>query len=135
MAYLVEANTISLHDSVVTWRKGLKVLKYVIYPRDMSTPNISMTCLAITVGSSTSFRPSSLLHVATKPSPAASKLTQGYWDFRIPRVRLPDCLILARMISRHLVGRLSSIWGCVLWKRTRPGRIRVSHCPPSPLRH
>jgi hypothetical protein len=44
-----------------------------------------------------------------KPSPAASKLAQGYKDFKMPRVRLADYLMLARIISRDLVGKLSSI--------------------------
>jgi hypothetical protein len=33
---------------MVTWRKELEVLKYIVYPRDMSTPNISTTYLAVT---------------------------------------------------------------------------------------
>jgi hypothetical protein len=66
-----------------------------IYPRGMSTPNISMTYPTIIAQTSTSFKASSSLQVTVKPSPAASKLAQGYRDFKIPRVRLADCLILA----------------------------------------
>jgi hypothetical protein len=75
----------------------------------MSTPNISTTCHAVIAESSTSFKASSSLHVTMKPSPTASKSGQGYRDFRILRVRLTDCLILARIISRDLDGRLSNI--------------------------
>jgi hypothetical protein len=46
-----------------------------------------------------------------KPSHAASKSARGYRDFKILRVRLTNCLILARIIYRDLVDRLSSIWG------------------------
>jgi hypothetical protein len=101
----------SIHDNIVTWRKELEVLKYIIYPRDMSTPSISTTCPAITEESFTSFKASSSLQVATKPSHVVSESARGYRDFKIQRVMLTDCLILARMISRDLVGGLSSIWG------------------------
>jgi hypothetical protein len=37
------------------------------------------------------------------------QVTQGYRDLRILRVRLVDYFILVRIISRDLVGRLSSI--------------------------
>jgi hypothetical protein len=86
----------------------------------MSTPNISMTCLAITAKSSTSYKTSSSLQVTAKPSPAASKTAREYRDFKISRVRLVDCLILARIISLDLVSTLSSIWGCNL-KEGSPG--------------
>jgi hypothetical protein len=87
----------------------MEVPKYIIYPRDMATPNISTTCPIVTAKSSTSIKASSSLHVVMKPSPAASKSDQGYKDFKILRVRLADCLILARIITQDLVGRLSSI--------------------------
>jgi hypothetical protein len=74
-----------------------------IYPRDMSTPNISITCPPATVESSMSFKASSSLQVT------ASKSARGYRDFKIPRVRLIDCLILVTIIFWDLVGRLSSI--------------------------
>jgi hypothetical protein len=57
------------------------------------------------------FKASLSLQVTTKPLPAASKSARGYRDFKILRVRLTNCLILVRIISRDLVGRLSSIWG------------------------
>jgi hypothetical protein len=38
-------------------------------------------------------------------------LARGYKDIRIPRVRLTDCLTFVRIVTRDLVGRLSSIWG------------------------
>jgi hypothetical protein len=57
---------------MVRWRKELEVLKYIIYPRDMSTPKISTTYPAVIVESSTSFKASSSLQVA------ASKLAWGY---------------------------------------------------------
>jgi hypothetical protein len=38
-----------------------------------------------------------------------SKLARRYKDFKIPSVRLAACLILARIISRDLISRLSSI--------------------------
>jgi hypothetical protein len=104
------AQTTSIHDSIATWRKDSKALNVIIiYPRDMSTPNISMTCPTIIAESSMSFKASSSLQVIVKPSPVASNSAQGYRDFKILRVRLADCLILARIISRDLVGRLSSI--------------------------
>jgi hypothetical protein len=56
-----------------------------------------------------SFKASSLLQVTAKPSHATSKLARGYKDFKMPRVRIVDCLILARIISQNLVGKLSSI--------------------------
>jgi hypothetical protein len=34
---------------------------------------------------------------------------RGYKDFKMPRVGLADCLMLAIIISRDLVGKLSSI--------------------------
>jgi hypothetical protein len=77
------------------------------YLKDMSTGSISMICSAATVESSISFRASLSLQVAAKPSPAASKLAWGYKDFRILRLRLTDCFMLAIIISRDLVGRLS----------------------------
>jgi hypothetical protein len=130
------AQITSIHDSIATWRKGSKALNVItIYPRDMSTPNIFTTCPAITGESSMSFKPSSSQHVTTKPLPTASKFSWGYRDFKIPRFRLADCLILVRIISRDLIGRLSRIWGRALWRRTCPGRRRIPHCPPSPLRH
>jgi hypothetical protein len=46
-----------------------------------------------------------------KPSAATFNLARGCRDFKILRVRLTDCLILVRMISQGLVGKLSSIWG------------------------
>jgi hypothetical protein len=75
----------------------------------MSIPSISTTSPAITVESSTIFKASSLLQVIAKPSPAMSKLARGYKDFKIPRVRLADYLILVRIIPRDLIGRLSNI--------------------------
>jgi hypothetical protein len=39
------------------------------------------------------------LQVVMKPLPTASKSAQGYKDIKIPRVRLTDCRILARIIS------------------------------------
>jgi hypothetical protein len=109
MAYLTKANIISIHDSVVTWRKELEVLKYICYPSDKSIPSISTTCSTITTQSSTSFKASSSLQVIAKPSPGMSKLARRYKDFKIPSVRLAACLILARIISRDLISRLSSI--------------------------
>jgi hypothetical protein len=106
------AQITSINDSIATWRKDSKELNIItIYPRDMSTPNISMTCPSITAESLTSFKASSSLQVAARPSPATSKLDRGYRDFKILRVRLTDCLILAGIISRDVVGRLSSIGG------------------------
>jgi hypothetical protein len=87
----------------------------------MSIPNISMTCPAITAESSTSFKASSSLQAIVKLSPTASKSVQGYRDFKIPRVRLTDYLMLARIISRDLVGRLSSIWGLHASEEDSPG--------------
>jgi hypothetical protein len=43
----------------------MKYLKYYIYPKGMSTPNIYITCLAITVESSTSFKASSLVQAGS----------------------------------------------------------------------
>jgi hypothetical protein len=69
---------ISIHDSIATWRKGSKTLNVVtIYPRNMSIPDISMICPAITVESSTSFKASSSLQVATKTLLATSKSARG----------------------------------------------------------
>jgi hypothetical protein len=109
MAYLTEENIISICYNIVTRRKILGVLKYNIYPRDMSNPSMSTTCPIITAESSTIFKASSSLQVSVKPSLAPSKSAQGYKDMKIPRVRLADYLILARIISRDLIGRLSSI--------------------------
>jgi hypothetical protein len=64
---------------------------------------------AVTAESLINFKASSSLQVAVKPSPAMFKSARGYRDIRIPRVRLPDYFMLARMISRDLVGKLSSI--------------------------
>jgi hypothetical protein len=121
MAYLNKANIIPIHDNIVTWRKMLERLRYIVYPRDMSTPNTSTTCPATTVESSTSFKASSSLQVTTKLSPAVSKLAQGYRDYRIPRVRLTDCRMLARIISQDLFGRLSNIWGARASEEDSPG--------------
>jgi hypothetical protein len=91
----------SIHDSIATWRKDSTDLNYVItYPRGMSNPSISTMCPAVTAESSMSFKASSSLQVATKPSPAASKLARGYKDFKMLRVRLADYLMLARIISK-----------------------------------
>jgi hypothetical protein len=79
------------------------------YLMDISTRSISTICSAVTAESSTNFNASSSLQVATKPSPTASRSAQGYRDFKIPRVKLADCFMLARIISRDLVGRLSNI--------------------------
>jgi hypothetical protein len=75
----------------------------------MSTPSISTICPVITVESSMSFKSSSSLQVDAKPSPTASRSAQGYKDFKITRVRLADCFMLVRIISRDLVGKLSNI--------------------------
>jgi hypothetical protein len=100
----------SIHDSIATWRKDSKYLNYIITcPRDMSTPSISTMCHVVTAESLMSFKASSLLQVTAKPSHATSKLARGYKDFKMPRVRIVDCLILARIISQNLVGKLSSI--------------------------
>jgi hypothetical protein len=77
MAYLNKENVISIHDNMVTGRKMLEILKSIVYPKDMSTPNISTTCPAITVESSTSFKASSSMQVDVKPSPATSTSAQG----------------------------------------------------------
>jgi hypothetical protein len=54
----------SIHDSIATWRKDSKALNVItIYPRDMS-----MSCSAITTKSLRSFKASSSLQVAAKPS-------------------------------------------------------------------
>jgi hypothetical protein len=112
MAYLTKTKNItSIHDNIVTWRKELEVLRYIIHPRDISTPNISTTCPAVTAEFSTSFKASSSLQVIAKPPPTASKLAQGYRDFKILRVRLTDRPILAKIISQDFISRLSSIWG------------------------
>jgi hypothetical protein len=80
--------------------KSSKTLNVItIYPRDISTPNISTTCPAIIAEPSMSFKASSSLQVIVKPSAATSMSAQGYGDFKILRVRLTDCLILARIIS------------------------------------
>jgi hypothetical protein len=100
VAYLIEKKITSIHESIVTWRKEPKKLNYIIiYPRNMSTPNISTTYPAITIECSTSFKAPSSLQATAKPSPAASKFARGYKDFKIPRVRLTDYFMLARMIS------------------------------------
>jgi hypothetical protein len=65
----------------------------------MSTPNISMTCLAIAAESSTSFKASSSKQVTAKPSPVVSKSAWGYRDFRMPRVRLANYRMFARIFS------------------------------------
>jgi hypothetical protein len=128
------AQITSIHDSIATWRKHSKALNIITnYPRDMSTPNISTSCPAVTAESSMSFKDSSSLQVTVKPSLAMSKFAWGYREFKILRVRLTDCLILARIISRDLFDRLSGIWG-VLKRRTCLGRRRLLRCPPSPLR-
>jgi hypothetical protein len=98
-----------------------KYLKYIVYLRDMSTPSISTTCPAVTTDYSTSYKASSVLQVTAKPSPTASKLAQGYKDFKIQRVRLADYLILVRIISQDLVGRLSNIWREHALKEDSPG--------------
>jgi hypothetical protein len=77
----------SIHDSITTWREDSKYLKYIItYPRDMSTPSISMKCLAVRAESSMSLKASSSLYVAAKPSLAVSKSAWGYKDFKMARV-------------------------------------------------
>jgi hypothetical protein len=53
----------------------------------------------VTIESSTSFKASLSLQVAAKHSPTVSKSPQGYRDFRILRVKLADCFMLARIIS------------------------------------
>jgi hypothetical protein len=68
------------------------------YLRDMSTKSISTMCPTIIAESSMSFKTSSSLHVAVKPSLAAAKSARGYRDLEILRVRLADYFILARMI-------------------------------------
>jgi hypothetical protein len=129
------AQITSIHNSIATWRKDSKALNVITnYPRDISTPNISMICPTVTAECSMSFMASSSLQVTAKPLPATSKSAQDYGDFKILRVRLTDCLILVRIISRDLIGRLSSIWGCMLQRRTCLGRRRLLPCPPSPLR-
>jgi hypothetical protein len=90
-----------------------------------------MTCPAITAKSSMSFKASSSLQVTAKPSSATSNSARGYRDFKILRVRLTDYLILVRIISRDLVGRLSSIWGAcfkggLAW--VEEGYHVVHHC-------
>jgi hypothetical protein len=77
----------------------------------MSTGSISTMCPAITAKSLISFKASSSLQVAAKPSPTASRLARGYRDFKISRARLVDCFMLARIISWDLVSILSSIRG------------------------
>jgi hypothetical protein len=81
---------------------------------------------------SLSFKASLSLQVIMKPSPAVSKLARGYRDFKIPRVRLDDCLILVRIISRDLVGRMSRIWGGVCFRggltQVEEGHRVVDHC-------
>jgi hypothetical protein len=74
----------------------------------MSTPSISTMCPTMIVESSMSFKASSSLQVAAKPSPVVSKLAQGYKDFKMSRIKLVDCFMLARIISQDLVGKLSS---------------------------
>jgi hypothetical protein len=81
----------TIHDNIITQRKT-KYLKYDIYPRDMSTPNISMICLAVVAESSTSFKATSSEQVAVKPSPATSKLVWGIGTSGCPEL---DLLIIA----------------------------------------
>jgi hypothetical protein len=64
------------------------------YPRDIST-GIS----ADIAESSISFKVSSSLQITAKPSPAVSRSAREYRDFKIPRVRLTYCFMLARIIS------------------------------------
>jgi hypothetical protein len=79
------AQITSIHDSIATWRKGSKALNVItIYPRDMSTPNISTTCPVVAAKSSTSFKASLSLQVTAKPSPTASKSAQGYRELQSP---------------------------------------------------
>jgi hypothetical protein len=121
------AQITSIHDSIATWRKGSQTHNVItIYPRDMSTPNRTTTCPVIIAESPTRFRAFLSLQVATNPSPSTSKSPRGYRDFKIPRVRLVDYLILVRIISRDLVGRLSSIWGCAL--RGGLAWVEEGHC-------
>jgi hypothetical protein len=94
----------------------LEVLKYNVHPRDMSTT----ICPAAMAESSTSFWASSSLQVSTKPSPAVSKSARGYRDFKIPKVRLADYRMLARMISRDLFGKLSNICAARASKEDSP---------------
>jgi hypothetical protein len=77
----------------------LKTLRNDVHPKDILMPNMSTIRLVIMVESLTSFNASSSLQVVAKPSPAASKLAQGYRDFRMPRVRLADSYMFTRMIS------------------------------------
>jgi hypothetical protein len=87
----------------------------------MSTPNMSTTYPVALAESSTSFRASSSLHVAANPSPTASKWARGYRDLRIPRVRLVDCRILARIISQDQLDRLYNICGAQVLEEDLPG--------------
>jgi hypothetical protein len=49
------------------------------------------------------------------------EVSSGYRDFKIPRVRLADCFIVVRMISRDLVGKMSSIYGACVLVEDSPG--------------
>jgi hypothetical protein len=51
--------------------------------------------------------PTLSVQVATKPLPVASKLARGKSDFRILRVKLTDCFMLAGITSWDRVGRPS----------------------------
>jgi hypothetical protein len=93
----------------------------------MSTTNISMTCLVATIESLTSFKASSSVQVTMKPSPAVSKSARGYRDFRMPRVRLVDCRMFARIISQDRFGGLSNIWGVRMVKEDSSG-VKERHC-------
>jgi hypothetical protein len=72
---------------------------------------MSTTWLTVLAESLTSFNASSSLQVATKPSLTASKSAWGYRDFKMPRVKLTDYSMLAKMFSQDRVGRLSNICG------------------------
>jgi hypothetical protein len=61
------------------------------------------------------------MQVTVMPSPTSSKSARGYRDFKILRVRLTDCLILVRIISQDLIGRLSNIWGVRTLEEDSPG--------------
>jgi hypothetical protein len=69
------------------------------YPRDMSTGSISMIRPAGIIESSISFRASSLLQVAAKPTPIVSRSARGYRDFGILSVKFADGLMFAWIIS------------------------------------
>jgi hypothetical protein len=78
------------------------------YPRDMSTESIFTMCPTVAAEFSISFRASSSLQVAMKPSLTASKSAQGYRDSKILRVMLTDCFMFVRIISRDLDGKLDA---------------------------